>query len=24
VGNGLAGIGEGPGPVDALGIIRSR
>jgi hydroxymethylpyrimidine/phosphomethylpyrimidine kinase len=23
VGNGLAGIGEGPGPVDALGIIRS-
>ena len=22
VGNGLAGIGEGPGPVDALGIIR--
>lgn len=24
VGNGLAGIGEGPGPVDSLGIIRSR
>ena len=24
VGNGLAGIGEGRGPVDALGIIRSR
>jgi hydroxymethylpyrimidine/phosphomethylpyrimidine kinase len=24
VGNGLAGIGQGPGPVDALGIIRSR
>jgi hydroxymethylpyrimidine/phosphomethylpyrimidine kinase len=24
VGNGLAGIGEGAGPVDALGIIRSR
>jgi hydroxymethylpyrimidine/phosphomethylpyrimidine kinase len=24
VGNGLAGLGEGPGPVDALGIIRSR
>jgi hydroxymethylpyrimidine/phosphomethylpyrimidine kinase len=24
VGNGLAAIGEGPGPVDALGIIRSR
>jgi hydroxymethylpyrimidine/phosphomethylpyrimidine kinase len=24
VGNGLAGSGEGPGPVDALGIIRSR
>jgi hydroxymethylpyrimidine/phosphomethylpyrimidine kinase len=22
VGNGLAGIGQGPGPVDALGIIR--
>jgi hydroxymethylpyrimidine/phosphomethylpyrimidine kinase len=24
VGNGLAGIGRGPGPVDVLGIIRSR
>ena len=24
VGNGLSGIGQGPGPVDALGIIRSR
>ena len=24
VGNGLAGIGKGPGPVDALGIIRSQ
>jgi hydroxymethylpyrimidine/phosphomethylpyrimidine kinase len=24
VGNGLGGIGGGPGPVDALGIIRSR
>jgi hydroxymethylpyrimidine/phosphomethylpyrimidine kinase len=24
VGNGLGGIGKGPGPVDALGIIRSR
>jgi hydroxymethylpyrimidine/phosphomethylpyrimidine kinase len=24
VGNGLAGIGAGPGPVDATGIIRNR